>query len=444
MRFAIASLIFASLVFYSYWSIQSLFLILASILLNYLLGRLLWRFRFAWLLGVGVGVNLLILSYFKYSSFLLANLNGLFGLSFSVHQVVLPLAISFFTFQQIDFLVDTYRGRVEKLNFLEQCLFVVFFPHLIAGPIISYNVIIPQFRLKEVFGVQYRNLAAGFVLFVIGLFKKVVIADGLSAWVSRGYLNPEGITFFEAWGVAISYAFQLYFDFSGYSEMAIGLARMFNITIPVNFNSPYKATTVTEFWRRWHMTLSTWFNHHVYTPLLTGTRRWGWFSIGFSLLFTFFLMGLWHGASWKCVVFGLLNGLAVFGEALTRKWRKRIAKMAPSLASAAFGVVYTFAFWCVALVFFRASAMADAWNVLKGMFLVNGYTLSWNVLFPGCKVRYPLLMLVWLFVLFAPSTLEFLKSRFTFGRAYATAVGLAFAVSLIYFNRTSTFLYFQF
>jgi D-alanyl-lipoteichoic acid acyltransferase DltB (MBOAT superfamily) len=268
--FALAWLVGTSLFFYGWWNPAYIFLIVSSVIFNYFLGSLLnnplLKTRKI-ILIFGIFINLFLLGYFKYYNFFILNINNIFSSSLPIETIILPLAISFFTFQQITYLVDAYKGRTSEYDFLHYCLFVTFFPQLIAGPIVHHKEMLPQFTKKIINQLNYENLAVGLTIFVFGLFKKVVIADGIAGYATPVFSAAEAgitLTFFDAWGGALAYTFQLYFDFSGYSDMAIGLARMFGIRLPLNFNSPYKANNIIEFWRRWHMTLSRFLREYLF------------------------------------------------------------------------------------------------------------------------------------------------------------------------------------
>ncbi len=274
-RIAIAWLVGASLFFYGWWNPAYLGLILFSILFNYSIGVLLGnspgnKLSKKTILTIGVSINLLVLGYYKYANFFVDTLNALNSTNIVLYEVILPLAISFFTFQQITYLVDSYRGQTKEYKFLHYCLFVTFFPQLIAGPIVHHKEMLPQFANNIVYKIRSKNLAIGITIFALGLFKKVVLADGVSVYSTPVFDAAESgviLTFFEAWAGALAYTFQLYFDFSGYSDMAIGIARMFGILLPLNFNSPYKSTSIIDFWRRWHITLSRFLRDYLYIPL---------------------------------------------------------------------------------------------------------------------------------------------------------------------------------
>ena len=313
-RVAIAWLVGASLFFYGWWNPAYLLLMLFSVLFNYSVGVSLSntsgrKLLSKTILTIGVSVNLAILGYFKYANFFVDNLNALSGTNLILNEVILPLAISFFTFQQIAYLVDAYRGKTKEYNFLHYCLFVTFFPQLIAGPIVHHKEMLPQFAKDAVYKLRSKHLAIGITIFALGLFKKVVLADGVSVYATPVFNAAEAgvmLTFFEAWGGALAYTFQLYFDFSGYSDMAIGIARMFGIRLPLNFNSPYKATSIIDFWRRWHITLSRFLRDYLYIPL--GGSRKGRVRRYINLMTTMILGGLWHGAGWTFLLWGALHG----------------------------------------------------------------------------------------------------------------------------------------
>ena len=326
-----AWLVLASLAFYAYWDPRYLPLILSSILFNYGIGDGLAqthpdRRRAARqapssvprkaLLVLGIALNLAVLGYFKYTDFILANANAALGTSFALQGIVLPLAISFFTFTQIVYLVDSYRGETAGYDLLNYALFVTFFPHLIAGPIVQHSQIMPQFASRWTLSPRQSNIAKGLFVFSVGLFKKVVIADQFAVWADAGFDGGQRLGFIEAWVTSLSYSFQLYFDFSGYCDMAMGASLLFNIRLPINFDSPYKALDIQDFWRRWHITLSNFLRDYLYIPL--GGNREGEARAYLNLMVTFLLGGLWHGATWMFVIWGGLHGLAV---AVHRLWR---------------------------------------------------------------------------------------------------------------------------
>lgn len=308
-------------------------------------------------LTTGIAANLLLLGYFKYTDFLLSNINIALGTDYPLPHILLPLAISFFTFTQIVYLVDSYRGETAEYDLLNYSLFVTFFPHLIAGPIVHHRQIMPQFASRWTLSSRYSNILKGLFIFSIGLFKKVVIADSFAVWATAGFDGNHALDFYSAWAASLSYTFQLYFDFSGYCDMAIGASLLFNIWLPINFNSPYKALDIQDFWRRWHITLSSFLRDYLYIPL--GGNRSGEFRTYVNLFATFVLGGLWHGATWMFVIWGALHGAALV---LHRFWKRLRRPMPTALAW-----FVTFMFVNITWVFFRAKTLDDAMRVLNGM-----------------------------------------------------------------------------
>ncbi len=364
-------LVFSSLFFYSWWNIVYLPLILASMLFNYVLGRQLTKVIHnnynvkKSLLIVGIVANLALLGYFKYADFFIDNFNIGLNTNIPLLHLALPLAISFFTFQQIAYLVDSYRGETHEYDFLNYAVFVAFFPQLIAGPIVHHKEMMPQFANIRNKVKNYLNIALGLFIFSIGLFKKVIIADTFAIWATNGFDVAEKLNLIEAWATSLSYTFQLYFDFSGYTDMAIGAALLFNIKLPINFNSPYKATSIQDFWRRWHITLSRFLKDYIYIPL--GGNRKGEIRTYTNLFVTFLLGGVWHGAGWTFVFWGALHGVALV---IHRAWQKLGFKMNTVLAW-----FITFNFINIGWVFFRAKEFEDAMKVLNGMIGITGISL---------------------------------------------------------------------
>lgn len=362
-------LLLASVVFYSWWNPLYVFLLLFTVLFNFIVGRQLsynkTNLTRKALLISGVAVNLSLLAYYKYCNFFIDNTNALLHTGISMQEIILPLGISFITFQTIAFLVDCYKGQTKEYNLVNYSLFVTFFPQLIAGPIVHHAEMLPQFAQKENKYINYENLLRGSMLVMLGLVKKVIIADTFAIWANNGFDVAASLNFAEAWITSLSYTFQLYYDFSGYCDMAVGLGLMFNIRIPFNFNSPYKATGIADFWRRWHITLSRFLRDYLYIPL--GGNKKGFGRELSNLLIVFVLGGLWHGAAWTFVFWGFLHGMAIITERLFRLTQIKLPVFASWLL--------TFNFVNAAWVFFRADSWADAIKVLKGMAGLNGIVL---------------------------------------------------------------------
>jgi len=374
-------LVFCSLFFYSWWNISYLPLLLISIIYNYCTGILLGnsksgRMRFILAMG-GVVFNIALLGYYKYWGFIVFNTNTLFNTEYPLLHIALPLAISFFTFQQIAYLVDCYRGDVKESSFLNYMLFITFFPQLIAGPIVHHKEMMPQFDRHENRLFNFENQAKGVFIFSIGLFKKVILADTFAIWSTQGFNQVNELSMIEGWVTALSFVFQLYFDFSGYMDMAMGAALFFNIKLPLNFNSPYKALDIQEAWNRWHMTLGRFLYQYVYIPMNKlmlkrvftplGMKKQVMLRTNLSLILLFLISGIWHGAGWTFITFGLLHGIATVCH---RIWKKAGLKL-PRIPA----WFLTFGFIVIAFTFFRAASITDALKVLSSMFGLNGIVL---------------------------------------------------------------------
>lgn len=324
---------------------------------------------------LAVTVNLGILFYFKYYDFFVENINALFGSSYLLRHVALPLGISFFTFQQIGFVVDTYRGEVRDCRLLPYVLFVSFFPQLIAGPIVNQSEMFPQFEGMGRRTFDWEKFARGFVLFVMGLFKKVILADTFGAGVDYGYADLELLGRMDAVLVIFFYALQLYFDFSGYCDMARGIGGMLGIEIPVNFNAPYQARNIVDFWKRWHITLNRFLTRYVYIPL--GGNRRGEARMYVNFLIVFFLSGLWHGAGWNFLVWGMLHGILYV---MTRWWQahlpKKVADASKTKIMTLVSKICLFCYVSIAWVYFRAESIAQANRLLRIAFTGKMQRLS--------------------------------------------------------------------
>jgi D-alanyl-lipoteichoic acid acyltransferase DltB (MBOAT superfamily) len=398
---AMAWLAAASIVFYGAWNPLHVPLLLGSTLANWLAGRHLARHPSGTVLALAVAANLLVLGLFKYTGFVVQGVNDATGAGWTVPQIALPLALSFFTFQQIAYLCDSNDGVATEPSLLNYTLFVTFFPHLIAGPITHHREMVPQFDDPGIFRPQAMLLASGATLFLVGLFKKVAIADPMGGFASPAFAAAaagEAPTLFAAWAAALSYAMQMYFDFSGYTDMAIGLGLLFGISLPPNFNSPFKARSIIDFWSRWHMTLTRFLTAYIYNPLVLrlararaaagrpvpkrGRMTPGAFAMLVALptLLTMFLSGLWHGAGWTFIAFGLLHGAFLV---VNHGWRAlkqaRGWKDGGRLADIAC-LLLTFACVVVALVVFRAPDLRTAGSVLAGMAGLHGVVVDYTFL----------------------------------------------------------------
>jgi alginate O-acetyltransferase complex protein AlgI len=462
----------SSLVFYAVWNPRFVLLLLSSVVFNYVTGYAIGKARSGRqakvLLSLAVTANLGLLGFFKYTDFFIGTVDALTGVSIPLAHIVLPLGISFFTFTQIAFLVDVSRGIATEYNFIHYLLFVTYFPHLIAGPVLHHKQMMPQFQSPATYRFNIGLFTEGFSIFLIGLAKKVVLADSLAAFVSPLFDAVErgsSVTFFEAWGAALAYTFQLYFDFSGYSDMAIGLSLLFGVRLPLNFASPYKSLNIIDFWRRWLMTLSQFLRDYLYLPL--GGNRLGPIRRYVNLMITMMLGGLWHGASWTFVVWGTLHGLYLVGN---HGWRSLWAgtKIRSTLPLpppiAAFSIALTFLAVVIGWVIFRAKSLHGAVMILTGMAGQNGFVLPSAVaaMIPGLSRRMniagqmPLLGGGTVMGVFEQACLILLASVLCFGlpnsqdmnkglRLAAITVTIGFVIQAIFFGHApSPFLYFQF
>lgn len=407
------------------------------------------------LLFIGIAFNIGLLGYFKYTDFFLFNVNYFLGGNLDLLYLALPLGISFFTLQQVAFLVDVYEGLAKEQSFIDYALFVSFFPQLIAGPIVHHKQMMPQFEKIRNKVLNYRNLACGLFVFALGLFKKVVIADTFAVWASKGFDQWNILTFFEAWSCSLSYTFQLYYDFSGYTDMAIGICLMFNISLPVNFNSPYKATSIIDFWKRWHITLTNFITTYVYTPIVRSMGRITFGKTMWAIFAAMFISGFWHGAAWTFVAWGAMHGFALV---VNHYWRKHKFKMPKLLAW-----FITFNFVNISFVVFRAKEWKDAIKVLRGMFGLDGFLLpsflegkmrplqdigvKFGDVFFVTKVegeKMAAMLLIFGVVTFVAKNSIQLKEGFRPNFYYGMFLVVLVAFSIMGLEKVSEFLYFQF
>lgn len=449
-------LIGMSLWFYGYFNPSYLWIICGSIIFNYVASKLIQRANTKTtaklITAVAVIVNIAIIFYYKYYDFFISNVNSVFGTTYELKHIILPLGISFFTFQQLSYIIDSYHGETDGYRFDEYALFVCYFPQLIAGPIVLHDEIIPQFRKDSSRHFNSENFARGMYIFALGLFKKVIVADTFSAAVNWGFSDIASLGSLEAWIVSISYTFQLYFDFSGYCDMAIGIGAMMNIDITQNFNSPYKALSIPEFWSRWHITLTRFLRAYIYFPL--GGNRKGTLRTYFNIMVVFLVSGIWHGANWTFIVWGLLHGLL---QCITRLFNKQYERL-----SAVTKWMITMFFVNILWVVFRADSLSTAANFIMRMFFSPDFSISADLskcfqlieftqlryLIPEGIQYYLFNYEMWAFLTLALfGVLNFKNSKdFTFkpnfGRGVLTVVFTFW--SIISLSGVSEFLYFNF
>ncbi len=490
-----------SLWFYGYFNIRYLCIMIFSILLNFVAYRLMMRedavtaseisesrnkffFNKKTILITGVSLNLLLLFYFKYFDFFIENINAAFGSSFSLRNILLPLGISFFTFQQISFLADTYRGELRECSFVDYALFVSFFPQLIAGPIVTHDEMLSQFKDIGTKRFDDDTFCRGLFIFILGMGKKVLIADTFGVAVDTGYGMLSELGSMDAILVMLFYTLQLYFDFSGYCDMAIGIGKMMGIDITVNFNSPYKACNIIDFWKRWHITLSRFFTKNIYIPL--GGNRKGNARMYANLFIVFFLSGLWHGAGWNYILWGVMHG-ALY---CVTRWMQRnceknkgvkttetegdedvAQKESPSIINRigstvlhACKVMVTFLYVNAAWVFFRSESIGQAFDLFKRMFtgeiarpsvtIAEAFNLDefWYVL----KVlhltdftysKYILMVAITIVILLATffgKNVQELAKTWKMSWISAIAMAIVFVWCVVSLSGVSTFLYFNF
>jgi len=495
-RLAAGWLTIASFFFYGWWNPAYVALLAISISFNYAFGILIVRAvadsqttERRRLLTLAVLGNLLLLGYFKYANFFVSTANSVAGTHWSLGEIILPLGISFFTFTQIAFLVDTYQGKVKEYNFVHYALFVTYFPHLIAGPVLHHKEMMPQFGTPETYRPTYENFGVGLTIFSIGLFKKVILADGIAVYASPIFAAAErgdSLALFDAWGGVLAYSLQLYFDFSGYSDMAIGLSRIFGIVLPLNFNSPYKAVNIIEFWRRWHMTLSRFLRDYLYIAL--GGNRKGTTRRYLNLGLTMFLGGLWHGAGWTFAAWGMLHGLYLMINYAWHALRRALGHDLSHSTRLGRGIAQSLTLLAVIAgwVFFRSSSFEAAIRLIEAMAGFSGITMpeaiarllgplhSWlstaGVEFREGGGSQFVLTYLWVgalscIALFAPNTQEIMRryrpgldfhparneqdsvaSRMAWQPStwWSVAIGIVFACGMLSLTRVSEFLYFQF
>ena len=422
-------LIAASFVFYSWFNWSYALILAFSILVNWFFAQWLIKKPSRVVLIIGILINVLLLGYFKYYDFFVENINAIFGTSLLLKNILLPLGISFFTFQQISFLQLVYANELSgRYSFADYALFVCFFPQLIAGPIVLPDEMMSQFARTENSRFNSENFARGLYAFALGLGKKILLADFFAEIADSGFALADG-TFLASWQSALAYTFQIYFDFSGYCDMAVGIGLMFNILLPENFNAPYRSGNISDFWRRWHITLGRFLMSSVYIPL--GGNRCGKFRVCCNLMLTFFVSGLWHGASWLFVLWGMLHGSALV---VHRIWSKFLNCRMPQIA----GRLLTFFFVLTAWVLFRAENFAQAKAIYKGMFAPESMG-SWDL-----STRNMILFAAAILIILFGTPAYELTKKFKPTWLNALAAIVLLTVSMFFFVKVSPFIYFNF
>lgn len=459
-QWAKSVLVIASLAFYAYFNLSYLPIMVASIVVNYGIGMALNRggslLKLKTMLTIGILFNIGLLGYFKYTDFLIENINAAFSTSYALKNILLPLGISFFTFQQLAFVIDSYKAAKTTVGnmsantppqsksipgFLDYCNFVTFFPQLIAGPIVLPEEMLPQFENERNRHLNSRNILDGLYIFAMGLVKKVLIADSIAVFANAGFMLAEkgGLTMAEAWLTSLSYTFQLYFDFCGYCDMAIGIGLLFNIKLPLNFDVPYRATNFQDFWRRWHMTLNRFLTQYLYIPL--GGSKTGKARTYLNILIVFFISGLWHGAGWTFIIWGICHGIGVM---ICRAWHKGGCRLPDWL-----GMFITFFFINILWVIFRADNMTIAQNVIRSMFdntslrLTENLTSNLPSILPN-TINMLILFAAILLAFIGPSAYSIMTNEKTSLRTKQALAIMGITVSIFFVSRVVTFLYFNF
>ena len=464
---AITFLMFCSLLFYGWWNPPYLLLLVGSILLNYYFASKIFENHRKKYLVSAITINLLILGYFKYKNFFLENINLVIGRESELGEIFIPLGISFFTFQQIAFLIDAYDTQIKKNpGFLIYAKFISFFPQLIAGPIVLYSEVEKQLLdLKKHSKSATQLLIPGFVVFIFGLFKKVVLADGIAPYADTSFNNAYTLTFLEAWAGSVCFALQLYFDFSGYSDMAVGLGLMFGIVLPLNFDTPFRACSMIDFWKRWHITMTRFFMMYIYSPIALSFSRYinnvtnsknvnFFYALALPILITFLLSGLWHGAGWNFIIFGLINGFALL---LNHYWKEAKLPSPPKIL----GRLLTFIVVLFSFVYFRSSNVSEGNQIITSMLsptkivfpdwlarYISFSDLHWGTLSLFSTGTFTVKLSLWLTALLGLSILlpNIAKSYKSMKPNHWLACCLAFTtwLTLAWLDEPKTFLYFQF
>jgi len=471
---AIAWLGLASIFFYSYWSIAALPIMAASICINYWLSLQISKSGASYrreLLILAILANLLVLGYFKYTNFFIANTNIVRNLidmdPLDSQNIALPIGISFFTFTQIAFLIDGYQNKVKERSFIQYILFVTFFPHLLAGPVLHHKQMMPQFSDQANFILQKDKIAIGVAIFAVGLAKKVLLADTLGGYTTTFYNSIlQGLlpNFWASWIGSIGYAFQIYFDFSGYSDMAVGLGLLFGIWLPYNFNSPFKATSIIDFWQRWHMSLTKYIYEYLYAPITLKLMRAGIgkslaieiiYSLVVPTILVMLIVGFWHGANWTFVVFGGMHGIFLVTNHLWRKRRFFVRQKNVKASPLSLLLGWMLTFFCInaAMVMFRSDSVTTAFEIYRGMLGLNGFYLGvFSEWFPVLRLEIAVIAFSFVIVIFAPNSIEIVESSHVCINKYEkwiypiifALIGIVYLLYTVTKYQESPFLYFQF
>ena len=459
-------LLLASIIFYVWNDLRALPVLIASVIINYLFGILLSGSfkRSKFILTLGLIFNIGLLGFYKYAKFFAENVNYLTGCEIPVINIIMPAGISFFTITQIVYLVDCYQGVTNEKNIFDYALFVTFFPHLLSGPIYQHKNISKQFKNAEAHKINWENISKGITLFIIGLAKKVFIADSFTTYVAQGFNNPAGLTLINGWLCAVCFTIQLYFDFSGYSDMAVGISRVMNINIPVNFNSPYKAYGIIEFWSRWHISLTNTITNYIYTPIVMSFKKITFAKAMTATFLAMLIAGIWHGAGWTFIIFGALHGI---GLVFNHVWKKYKLFMPRPL-----GYLLTGLLILCANVFFRASSVSNALEIFRAMIGLNGVKLSGiashldilglstlldiylgtsgiilsrnaELIFKAVKFLLRAPFLAVLIIYFCPNSNQIVDKLKCSWRS-VIMISVLLYLSLYFFNGVADFLYFQF
>lgn len=435
-------LILCSLYFYGYYIKKNILIILTSIIINYFISKKIHEsdkkrkifFVFAIFFNIG------LLCYYKYYNFFIENVNHLMNVEFKILNIALPLGISFFTFQQISYVVDIYKKKEKLPNFLDYALFISFFPQLIAGPIVLSKEMLPQLVDKKNFAVNYKNVLMGIYIFSIGLVKKAFLADTFANFSEAGFDIMENLTTLEAWVSSISYTLQLYFDFSGYCDMATGIALIFNIVLPINFNSPYKSRNIEEFWQKWHITLGRFLKNYVYIPL--GGNRKSEIKTLRNLFLVFLISGIWHGAGWNFIFWGILHGIFIIVNKIMNKYEISFNKYV--------GIFFTFNLVNILWIFFRANTFTKALSIIKAMFDLSNLNLILRTEFENASAGFFHMTMIVKILIFALVLIFLTKNSFEkltnlkFAKKMFLEISVYFTLGILFLDKVSKFLYFNF